>query len=231
MNWNKFLPYIIMGVLVIVITGLSLYIHHIRVDLKDAESNLLASQDTLREYVLKNNELLWAKRMWTMNQKILEDSLESMNINIKELEKLLDSKTATIIDLEGRVNIDTIIIEKDSIVYLSDSTYRSHFNINTEWYKISGYHYNGYTAISNLDIPLSLQVGITQNKQIWVRSENPYVTINSIYGATLSENEIKNLSKKRFTHGIQLGIGVHYGMISNKIDIGPYIGYGICFNF
>lgn len=220
-----------MGVLVIVITGLSLYIHNIQTDLKDAESNLSASQDTLREYVLKNNELLWAKYMWTVNRRTLEDSLKTLNINIKELEKTLESKIATIIDLESKIDIDTTIIIKDSIVYLPDSTNQSYFNINTEWYKISGYHYNGYTAINRLNIPLNLQVGVTQNKQIWVHSDNPYVKISSIYGASLSENELKNLSKNRFTHGIQLGIGVHYGMISNKIDIGPYIGYGLSFNF
>lgn len=227
---NKILI-IISSVTILICIGLCFWINKLSNKLSDSNSNLLAAQDTLRVYVLQNNELLWAKHIWTVNQKSLEDSLKTLNINIKELEKTLESKTATIIDLESKIDIDTTIIIKDSIVYLQDSTNQSYFNINTEWYKISGYHYNNFTAINRLNIPLNLQVGVTQNKQIWVHSDNPYVKISSIYGASLSENELKNLSKNRFTHGIQLGVGVHYGMISNKIDIGPYIGYGISFNF
>lgn len=37
--------------------------------------------------------------------------------------------------------------------------------------------------------------------------------------------------KRKFTFGVQVGIGPNYGLINKKWDVGPYVGIGIGYNF
>ena len=47
----------------------------------------------------------------------------------------------------------------------------------------------------------------------------------TIYGSVIAPKP------KRFHHGIFIGFGVNYGIITNKIDIGPSFGYGFMYSF
>ena len=54
--------------------------------------------------------------------------------------------------------------------------------------------------------------------------------VTGLSGAQLSEDDIKR-KKPWISHGLQLGLGVSYGMINGKFDVGPYLGYGVTINF
>lgn len=201
-------------------------------DLAVAESNLRASQDTLREYKISNGDLLWARTLWISERAALRDSLEKIGVDMKELEKILDDKIELISFLEGQVRIDTVIRVRDSIVYV-DSTgdpYK-YFNVRSEYYSIYGYHHKGYTTIETVNIPLDLRVGLTKGRQIWVHSSNPFVHITSITGASVSDEDLARVRKPWISHGLQIGFGCQWGMINRKLDVGPYIGYGVTINF
>ena len=229
-RWLSYIPAVLILLLGAALILCIIALRNVRSDLRDAESNLLTSQDSLREYILRNDELLSARRIWLVNEKQLRDSLESLGLSLREIEKVLNDKIEMIADLQASLSVDTVITVRDSIIYLPDSTARSTFDIYTDWYSVSGYHQNGYTTLQSLDVPLRLQVGLTSGNQIWVHSENPYVRVTGLSGAQLSEDDIKR-KKPWISHGLQLGLGVSYGMINGHVDVGPYLGYGVTINF
>lgn len=189
--------------------------------------NLVASTDSLKQLRLENGDLLYEKSAYILRENELRSKLDISTNEILNLRKKLDSSLAYISELEGGFKLDTIWQVRDSIVY-ADSTY--HFDFTNPFINLQGYHQASNTTITNLNIPLSLKVGLTENKQIFAISSNPYVQITSMEGAVL-DGSLFNPKKPRFSHGITVGIGVQYGIINQRVDIGPYIGYGISINF
>ena len=189
--------------------------------------NLIASTDSLKQLRLENGDLLYEKSAYILREKELQSKLDISTNEILDLKNKLNSSLAYISELEGGFKLDTVWQVRDSIVY-ADSTY--HFDFINPFINLQGYHNLGATTITNLDIPLSLKVGLTENKQIFAISSNPYVQITSMEGAVL-DGSLFNPKKPRFSHGITAGVGVQYGIVNQQVDIGPYIGYGITINF
>lgn len=191
------------------------------------QQNLIAATDSLKQLRLENGDLLYEKAAYILQEKELQSKLDISTNELLDLKKKLNSSLAYISELEGSIKIDTVWQVRDSVVQ-DDSTY--YFDFTNPFINLQGYHNLGATTITNLDIPLSLKVGLSENKQIFAISSNPYVHISSMEGAVLDES-LFNPKKSRFSHGLTIGMGIQYGIINQKVDLGPYIGYGFTINF
>lgn len=197
------------------------------------EQNLSASRDSLVISEMKNGDLLYEKQSYILKTEQLQEYLDINEKEIKELKKQLDSKISYISKLEAKVETGPIIIYKDSVIYKNDSIETS-FDYDNKWLSFNGSTTitgnKSITNINNIYIPTPLEVGLTDDYNIFVKSKNPLLTITDIEGAIIEGSKLKP-KPKRFSHGLQLGAGVGYGLIHNKFDIVVYAGYGIEFSF
>lgn len=207
-----------------------LYISDKKIDTLDR--NNIALVDSLKQYKLDNGQLLYEKSTYELKLNQVEQILGIKNDEIKDIQKKLDESLSYISKLEGSVKIDTIKI--DSIIYKKDST--SHdilFNYNEKWIgfngeiKIDSSYIPKSINIYNMNIPMSLTVGLTNENKMFVTPDNPYIYITDIKGADIINNKKEN----KWSHGLSVGFGVQYGIINKKIDIGPQIGYYLKYNF
>lgn len=198
--------------------------------ISDLESNIDAYRDSLTVTKLKNGELLYDKKLYVIKSKELEEALAISKKEKSELENKLNSKIAYIAKLESSIRVDSIVVH-DTIVKKNDSIEAS-FSYSDKWMKFNGvtsiFGNKSKTSINNLYINTPLQVGITDDYNIFVKSPNPYIDITSIEGAIIDGSTLKP-KQKRFTHGFQIGAGLGYGIIHNKFDIVVYGGYGVNF--
>jgi hypothetical protein len=79
-----------------------------------------------------------------------------------------------------------------------------------------------------MNIPITF--GVTDDYKVFATSPNPYVTFDDMTSATIYGSSIAP-KRKQFHHGIFVGFGVNYGIITNKVDIGPSLGYGFMYSF
>lgn len=197
------------------------------------DRNLSASKDKVAELTLENGNLLADKEAYIIKEKELQEVLDITKAEKKDIEKKLDEKIAYIAEIESNVKVDTLEI-KDTVTIIDSSAINIKFNYKDDWLNFSGgtYYKNGKSRTSIFDINMNtpLRVGLTDNYTIFVESENPYLNITAIEGAVIDGS---NLHKKRQRWNLSLhaGMGVHYGLFGMKVDVGPYIGTGVSYNF
>lgn len=216
-----------------IISGILVYKNE-KID--DLDQNFKASQNELYQLELKNRDVITVRDLYIIKEKELLELLDIKNDEIKDLKKKLNSSINYIADIESQINVDTITIIKDSISYLTPSIVTSDFCYYDEWL-----HFNGSSTmnletdkneviINNLDMNIPIRTGLTDDYQIFIQSDNPYVEFSSIEGAVIDKSKL-NPKKDRWNFGIQLGIGTQYGIINNSFDVGPYLGVGVQYNF
>lgn len=193
-----------------------------------SQHNLAVSQDSLRTFQLKNNEQVYTINSYILKKNELEKYLDINNQTIKDLEKKLKSKVAYISNIKSNIIYDSIII-KDT-VNIIDDILSYNIKYNDDWISLRGrstiQDKIAITTIDTLSIPTPLQVGLTDNYQIWVKSKNPYLHITDIEGAVIQGSKL-NQKQKKWGLGIQIGIGMQYGLMNKQIDFGPQVGIGI----
>lgn len=203
------------------------------------EQNWKAAESKLEELRLENGELLYKKDLYILKEKELTDLLEKDRKEIKELKHALDSSLAYIAKMKSEVQIDSIVMVKDSIVYVTPTNTVTNFSFQDKWIVMKGTNNvvftdgkvsNITTSMSEINIKTPLTVGVTEDLQIFAKTDNPYVRFTDIDGAILDESVFAP-KKKRFGWGVQVGLGAQYGLISRKLDVGPYAGFGIEINF
>lgn len=204
-----------------------------------SDQNLKAAKGEITTLKLKNNELLQIRDSYVIKEKDLEEQLGISKKEIKELEKKLDSSITYISNLESQINSGKIITVRDSIVYVSNNLASVNFSYSDKWIKINGVNNlefktdsltNIQTTLNDINITSNLKVGLTDNNQIFVKSDNPYLTFSQIEGAYL-DKDVAQVKKVKFSWGFQFGFGVNYGLINKKMDAGPYAGFGIGLSF
>lgn len=226
---------ILLILLFLIVCGLSVYNVTTKNDLTKAENNIVAIQDTVKAYKLKNGELLYAQQGFLLEKAELEEYIDISKKTINELEKELDSKIALISKLEGNVRIDTLEVV-DSI-FISNDTLFNNFVYQDNWLYLNGltkYYDNiSNTTINTISMNAPITIGTTKDNQWFVTSENPYITFTDIKGANLEKAK-----PKRWSLGVQVGLGVIGGIgicgSSDKIvrsgwvvGFGPYVGIGL----
>ena len=211
-----------------------------RQDLNKAETNLKALTDTVHTYKLKNGELMYEKQGFIAEKAELEKYIGVKESEIKDIERKLKSALATIARLEVQVRIDTIHMT-DSVEVLPDSTYNCHFKYEDNWIALDGTTqvkldpFNSHTVMNSINMDVPLKVGMTKDDKWFVTTDNPYVEFSTIEGAN-----IEKAKPKRFSLGVQLGVGgvFGYGISGAKdgivrsgwiVGAGGYVGIGLTY--
>lgn len=192
--------------------------------------NLRASQDTIEVYQMKNNELLYEKSSYLGTEKELREQLDITKSELDDIKKKV-GKPVYISKVETKVVYDTIRDIQTEIVY-RDNMILSKFNYVDDWLNI-----NGETTIkdsisvcniNNLELYTPFTVGLTDNYKVFVSTPNPYIQITDINSVAI-DKRLK--SKNKWSFGVDLGVGIQYGLFNKSFDIGPQLGVGIHYNF
>lgn len=208
-----------------------------KVDISD--QNLKAAKGEVTVLKGQNDELIYTRDSYILKEKDLEEQLGITKSELKTLKKKLDSSIAYISKLEAEILVKDVVMEKDTIIYINNNYSVIPFKYSDKWLNFKGKNDLTFdnnvlndvkTTITEMSLSADLKVGLTDNNQIFVETDNPYIKFNSIEGAYLNK-EVAQVRKVRFTYGFQLGFGVNYGIINRKIDIGPYAGAGIGISF
>ena len=77
---------------------------------------------------------------------------------------------------------------------------------------------------------LPITFGVTNDYKVFATSPNPYVKFTDMSSATIYGSSVAP-KKKRWSFSAHAGIGVHYGLFGQAVDVGPYIGVGCSYNF
>lgn len=144
------------------------------------------------------------------------------------MERKLKSSISLITKLQTEVNIDSIVMH-DTVILKQDGTITAPFQYSDNWVSLSGHTHicedKSSTEIERIKMDVPLTVGVTKDNTVFVKTENPYVTLHDIQSAAL------NNKKKKWNVGIQAGIGAQYDLLHKQIGIGPYIGIGVAYGF
>lgn len=231
------LGYIIEGIVFIAIIAAVWGIYNNKLD--TSEQNLKAARGHIEQVELKNGELLSSRDSYIATINDLEELLDITKQEVKDIQRQLDSKVAYISKIESEVRVEYIETVRDSIIYVNSdpNIATSTFRYNNKWVDlvgrnefIFGEQFNYKTTIESLSMDVPLNVGLTNDYQIFVKTPNPYVSFSSIDGAVI-DNSILKPRKKRFNWGLQLGFGAMYDIMDKDIAVGPYAGVGAEFNF
>lgn len=231
------LGYIIEGIVFIAIIAAVWGIYNNKLD--TSEQNLKAARGHIEQIELKNGELLNSRDSYIATINDLEELLDITKQEVKDIQRQLDSKIAYISKIESEVRIEYVETVRDSIIYVNSdpNIATSTFRYNNKWVDligrnefIFGEQFDYKTTIESLSINVPLNVGLTDDYQIFVKTPNPYVLFSSIDGAVI-DNSILKPRKKRFNWGLQLGVGAMYDIVDKNIAVGPYAGVGAEFNF
>ena len=222
----------VFGVMAALIITLGITTFAAQTDANRFKKNYYAMRDSIEQIELKNGELISEKQALILEKDEFEDYMAELGItDRKDLENKLNSKVKYITNVETQLLIDTIETVHDSIVYVDNyPTYKFCYD---EKYL----HLNGETAMRDsipqttlydIEVPVGLTVGLTDQRNIFVKSDNPYMEIREIRGAELDKSTFKKFTSK-FGFGVQAGIGGQYGLINKEFDVGPYVGLGISY--
>ena len=234
---KKTLIIIIEGIALLLVLGIVWGVFRSKLNVSD--QNLKAARGEIELLESKNNELIYSRDSYILQKNDLELQLGITKKEVKELEKKLNGTLTYISELEGKIVIKEIVTVRDSIIYKTPNNALSHFRYNDKWVTINGtndifFENNKIreitTVLDSLSMGVDLQVGLVNNNKIFVKTDNPYITFNSIEGAYL-DKKISNTKRVKFTWGFQVGFGVNYGLVNKAVDVGPYGGFGIGMSF
>ena len=224
---TKKLAFIIIAILLAGICGLGYYNHTLQQSLRVTEQNYKASNDSVKILYKDNEKLIYEKNAYILKESELKDMLDMNTKEIKELKKSLQSSISYISKIEGKMQVDTIYM--NDTIYYKDSIPTIHFGYKDDWLTLSGTASFKplQTKINNIQVPISVETGLTEDYNIFVKTNNPYVTIQNIDGAIIKDKKF-NID---YHHELQVGVGFQYGLFNKQVDFGPQIGYGISISF
>ena len=199
-------------------------------DIEVYKNNISVLNSELDSVRLKNGEMLYEINSLILEKNELEEYLDISKKEVKELEKTLKSKIAYIAQIEGQVKIDTLLLH-DSIYIDANGNMSLYFDYEDKWVTLRGHSTQTtfddfYTCLDTLSMNVPLEVGLSEDYRIFVKSSNPYMYITDVKGAMIEESKIRKMSK-RFGLCVYLGWGIQYGVIHQKFDTGVQLGAGV----
>lgn len=236
-DWKRISTHIVEAFIFIAIIALVWGCYKEKLD--ESEQNLKAAMGRMEQVELQNGELLASRDSYIASINDLEELLDISKKEAKELQRQLDSKIAYISKIESEVRVEYIETIRDSIIYVNQdhSIATSNFHYNDKWVSIAGRNdfrfgekFDYTTTITSIDMDVPLNVGLTNDYKIFVKSSNPYVRFSDIQGAVI-DNSVLKPRKKRFGWGLQFGAGIMYDVWHKQVAIGPYGGVGVELNF
>lgn len=214
----------------------SIMIHYNSARISKLNNNVSVYRDSIETVVLKNDELLASKQSLILSESQIREELNVSKNEIKELKKHLKSDLAYIAKLEANVELkDTVWMKPDTVFVNANNYIIKTFNYSDDWLQMNSSLYGSNVddlqlSIDYLNIDVPLTLGLTNNYKFWVKTNNPYVTFTNIESAVVDESSIRP-KKQHWNLGIHAGIGVHYGLFGQSVDVGPYVGVGVTYNF
>ena len=200
---------ILYSLVVVILLGICIYLGN---ELRYVNQNLKAAKGQVEQLVLENGEIVAIRDSYISSYNEIKEQLELSNKEIRSLKKKLGEKPKTITKIETIIKYDTI--------QPIQTTQPNLFNYKDDW--VSFHLDIDKPLISNLSINAPLKVGMTKDK-VFVYSDNPYLNITSV------ENHIKKPS--RWSVGLQMGTGLTYDILQNRVGLGLYCGAGISYKF
>lgn len=198
-----------------------------------SDQNLKAYKGQLEQVEMKNGELVAIRDSYILKTKDLQEQFDLSQKEIRDLKRKLGSSLAYIAELESNIKIDTIVTIKDTIIYKDKET-DIKFLYQDDWLSFNGetilFNNESNTKLSNININIPLKVGLSNDYQIFVQSDNPYVNFSSIEGAVIDGSKFRP-KKKRWNIGIYGGFGIHYDMPTKSFGYGPQLGVGVSIGF
>lgn len=237
-NTDKKLFYALIAVIVamMMLIGMTLWSAVDQADRANvAEHNLMVMQDSVKELTLKNGEHLATINSYILEKEELDKYLGYKDDEIAELEKKV-GKLTYIANITPTIQYDSIVIH-DTLQY-SNGHWKGSVIYKDDWTNLIGGidigDQNGFITsydmtLDSLTIKCPLDVGLTKDYQIWVKSRNPYINITDLNGAVLSKQQVK--PKTYWSIALQAGFGAQYGLVHKTFDVGPYFGVGIGFGW
>ena len=192
---------------------------------KRLQNNIEVLIDSVRVTELKNGDLLYSKQILEVDNKELAEAVGLEKNKRKEVEKELGEKIKLLAKVDGKIRVDTLIL-KDTVVE-TDFGNRINFSFKDQYLSLDGTTClsNGIAQTKINSLSMDVPAFIGKNKQFFIRSENPYVSFPNIRVA----EEITR--PKKWGLGIQVGIGCGYNLVDKGFFAGPYIGFGLSYNF
>ena len=200
------------------------------------EHNIGAYKSQIEYVELENSNLLIAKESLILSESQAREELEMTKEETRELKKKLGSAVAQINKLESLIELKDTVFMKGDTVYVDkkDNTTKI-FTWNDQWTSLKAKVWgssiqDSQLSIYDLKMNLPIMFGVTNDYKVFATSPNPYVKFTDMSSATIYGSSVAP-KPKRFHHGIFVGFGVNYGIITNKVDIGPSFGYGFMYSF
>jgi len=197
-------------IITILIIGLFGWCIHLRNQLDISNQNLYTSQSKVEQLQLENGKIVSIRDSYIVSNNELKEQLELSNKEIRTLKKQLGEKPKVITKIETVVERDTLELVKQ-IDYFSYKDDWMSFNYNPQ-----------YQSVTDFSMKTPINIGMTGNK-VFVYSDNPYLNINTV--------ESFRREEKHWSLGFHFGMGINYGLIHRKVDIGPTVSVGVNYIF
>lgn len=226
---------LVIGLLAVLVVGLTTGLIVSKKQNKYFEQNLKALVDSVQVVSMQNGQLLFEKQSLILEKEELEKYLDISKKEFKEMESTLNSKISYISKMKSNVVYDTIVCV-DTVYKTPDDEIVVDFKYKDEWTNLNGttkindYVYSS-TKINSLKMNVPLTFGLTEDKKVFITSDNPHVKFTDINGAALS----RFTKQKRWGMGPTLTIGAGYGYATNfknnnvngGLIVGAMIGWSV----
>lgn len=228
---TKIICILIVSILTAIIVGQCTSNYQKNQEIALYEHNMNAFRDSMKTLKLKNGELLAEKTAYILNEKQMMEQINMSKSEINDLQNKLNASIDQITKIQSTIKLDTIQLP-GNIIYVNKDTLLANFDYYDQWMNMSGeINYKSptcTTTIYNICMDVPLTVGMTDQKQFFVTSSNPYVQFTDIT-SVINEKTIQ--PKKRWGIGFNIGPGLYYDLIHNKFGAGIGGQLGINYNF
>ena len=234
MNRKSWVIIVLEAIMFIILLGSIARCSFDKIDL--LEHNISAYKSQIEYVELENSNLLIAKESLILSESQAREELEMTKEETRELKKKLGSAVAQINKLESLIELkDTVFMKGDTVYVDKNDNTTKIFTWNDQWTSLKAKVFGSSIQDSELliyDLKMNLPItfGVTNDYKVFATSPNPYVKFTDMSSATIYGSSVAP-KRKRFHHGIFVGFGVNYGIITNKVDIGPSLGYGFMYSF
>ena len=234
MNKKSWIVIVLEAIMFIILLGAISRCSSDKIDL--LEHNISAYKSQIEYVELENSNLLIAKESLILSESQAREELEMTKEETRELKKKLGSAVAQINKLQSQVELkDTVYMKGDTVYVDKKDNTNKIFTWNDQWTSLRAKVWgtsiqNSQLSIYDLKMNIPITFGVTDDYKVFATSPNPYVTFDDMTSATIYGSSVAP-KRKRFHHGIFVGFGVNYGIITNKVDIGPSLGYGFMYSF
>jgi hypothetical protein len=200
---------------------------------KEAERwshNTEAALDSVRYYQTKSGEIYAEKLAYIATQKELEDINKELYDEVTSLNKKLLTGTKSKILIKDTIKLpgDTIYIDKTLNYQLFDIPVQDSTILGKMTLEL---HYKEFLKPKSFDYTINLPVSVylTKDYSVLLKSRNNviFTDVQSFIDPSITNKPV--IDKKRWSFGIQTGLGIQYDVVKKDFGVGGYMGVGVTY--